>query len=484
MRLQVIDSAARFACHSCGACCDQPWRTAIEAVKAAALDRHDWSKYPQLVGRPLYHPAADGREGFFDLAKGEGTRCVFLGTDGLCIIHKELGPEAKPAMCRQFPFLSARTWVDERVSVNFGCPSAQRALGEPIQHQAAEIARLVPTSGRTEKPDARIPLTGRATLSLAESDVLIDELIRLFDERREADLWTRFTEALAFCAAATDWRSGTDHCDEAREASEPRITLTWDDRPGVGLTLPLRRADADPAQPPPFARFLRGHELVRSLDSGSVRPDPRPARAPLASRMLFAATLHPDTIPADAGGRMGLARKLTLIPKLMHVAQLSGGYASRLLGRNVSIDDVLRHEVTAIDAAGTRLLLRYYRSRFWQRMLIGTRMSIVAGLHQHILDLNAILFFARAEARRWDESVLSEQRIRDALTRVEFHLSNQPRLCEQVLKGWFRRQLDDIGVALASLRMMAMTRKDECRMTDDGRRASHGRATPSVLPHS
>ena len=32
-------------------------------------------------------------------------------------------------MCRQFPFLSARTWTDDRVSANFGCPSIQSRLG-------------------------------------------------------------------------------------------------------------------------------------------------------------------------------------------------------------------------------------------------------------------------------------------------------------------------------------------------------------------
>ena len=56
--------AARFACGSCGDCCNQPWRTQIEADKAAALDQHDWSKYPQLRGRRFYHAPADNRPGY------------------------------------------------------------------------------------------------------------------------------------------------------------------------------------------------------------------------------------------------------------------------------------------------------------------------------------------------------------------------------------------------------------------------------------
>jgi len=112
MRLQVVDDAVRFSCGSCTACCDQPWRTMIEASKAQALDEHDFNAYPQLAGKEFYHkskaqrnprhgqPDTNRPEPLYPLAKGEGTRCLFLDSDGLCIIHKELGPEAKPNMCR------------------------------------------------------------------------------------------------------------------------------------------------------------------------------------------------------------------------------------------------------------------------------------------------------------------------------------------------------------------------------------------------
>src|SRR5262245_22506636 len=105
----ILDDSGRFSCGSCTQCCDQPWRTVIEADKAAALDRHDWTKYPQLAGHRFYHAPADGQPGMLDLAKGEGTKCIFLDIDKRCIIHKELGAAAKPAMCRQFPYLPSVT---------------------------------------------------------------------------------------------------------------------------------------------------------------------------------------------------------------------------------------------------------------------------------------------------------------------------------------------------------------------------------------
>jgi hypothetical protein len=150
------------------------------------------------------------------------------------------------------------------------------------------------------------------------------------------------------------------------------------------------------------------------------------------------------------------------IPKLLTLATLSGGYASRLLGRNVSITQVLTHEVDAeLDSDATALLLRYYRSRFWQRMIMVTKLPIVGGVHQHICDLNAILFLARAEAAAQDRRRLSADLIRQALTRVEFHLANQVRLYDHTLKGWFASQLCDIEMAAQSLRLMALRRAPE-----------------------
>lgn len=404
MRLQVIEPDAKFSCGSCGHCCDQPWRTAIEADKTAALDRHDFSKYPQLAGKKFYRPPADGRPGYFDLAKGEGTKCIFLDTDRLCIIHKELGAEAKPAMCRQFPLLSSRTWVDERVSLNYACPAVQRNDGASLTSQSDDIAQVVPLSGKPVQADARIALAGHITLSIAENDALLDTMAQRFNPSRSADIWTRFAECLS---------------------------LVMDG----------------------------GTNLSNSAPVAAVEPFDRPASAPLATRMLFAATLQPDTLPADLSGRMGLMGRLTLIPKMMSLANLNGSYASRVLGRNVTIQAIMSHGVSPdLDAESTALLCRYVHSRIWQRTLMGTRLTILGGLHQHIHDVNAALFFARAEAAASNASKLTLTHIRRGLACVEFHLANQARVFGQVLKGWLRAKLDDPAVAFSSLRLMLPTK--------------------------
>ncbi len=424
MRLQVLDPAVRFSCGSCTFCCDQPWRTLIEAEKAFALDEHDFSAYPRIAGKRFYKPADADEPGLLELAKGEGTRCLFLDTDGLCIIHKELGAAAKPSMCRQFPFLPARTWVDDRVSANFGCPSVQGMKGKLLNEQSADVAEVVPVSQRPVNRDGVVMIDAQCKVPLDLGDALFDRLLAIFAEGGDADLWSRFAEALADCVFVRD-----------------RILHPRENGPPDDLAEALRSSGP----------------LHEPADVPAIEPFPQPARAPMPVRFLFAATLFPDTVPADATRIMGLFRRLTLVPKIMSLAKLSGGYASRLLGRNVSIDDVLHHPLDgSLEQGATDLLLRYYRSRLWQRFPAGTRLSVIAGLHQHVHDLNAIVFLARAEAHHRGNNRLDEGLIKQALTRVEFHLANQTRLYDQTLKGWLRSSLQDPGLAVQSLRLMAL----------------------------
>jgi len=426
MQPQNLDESVRFACGSCTFCCDQPWHTLIEADKAQALDRHDFSAYPHLVGRDLYDKGTCEKEGFHRLAKGEGTRCLFLDADDLCIIHKELGPEAKPHMCRQFPYLAAHTWVDDRVSANYGCPSVQAQDGPPLSDHVSEMASRVPRTQRDPKPDAPVPLDKTCALTPAENDALFDRAVSLFDPEHDADVWGRFAELLALLVGVREYKTAATRSDNG--------------------------------QPDALVDLLRsGQALPDAPDVPEIRGYPQPGQSPMQARFLFAATLYPDTVPPDAVTAMGLFKRLTLIPKLMALATLSGTYASRLFGRNIPIDQVMAHQVDEdLDAAATQLLVRYFRSRLWQRYLAGTRLTVTAGIHQHIHDLNAIVFLARAEAQHTSASRLTEPIIRNALPGVEFHLANQARLFNQTLKGWFRTQLQRPELALASLRLMAL----------------------------
>ena len=269
-------------------------------------------------------------------------------------------------------------------------------------------------------------------ISLAESDALFERAIALFDGGHSAPIWDRFAKLLATLVAASQFKS--QHPDESFEA----ILKGGGDLP-------------DMSQLKPITAYAN------------------PSSAPTPARLLFAATIFRDTVPRDKVQKgLNFLGRLTLMPKLMSLAKLSGTYASLLLDRNVTIPHVLAHPLgDDMEDGGAQLLLRYYRSRFWQRLLAGTRLTIVAGVHQHIQDLNAILFFARAQAAHEQSDRLTEAHVRKGLTCVEFHFANQSRAFDQKLIGWFQNQLENPSAALQSLRLMALKKPVADRVAAD-----------------
>lgn len=424
MRLQVLDPETNFSCGSCTKCCDQPWGTLIERDKAKALEAHDFSAYPQLAGKTFYHADKETPEEYYVLAKGEGTRCLFLDADGLCIIHKEMGPEAKPYPCLKFPYTVSTTPVDDRVSVDFGCPAVQTQRGPKLSEQLEDIRSVVELDERSANPDARVALDPQCSLSVEEADALYYRLWNLFESNNDQDMWARFSAALSLLVGVRRYKQN--------------VTTT--------------ETDAT------FVELLRtGAQLPDTPDVVNITAYTKPSEASSPARLLFASTVFRDTVPASTSFSMSFWKRLTMFPKLMSLARLNGAYPSRFLGRNVDLNAVMAHKVAPkLDDAATDLLLRYIRSRIWQRTLMGTRLSIIAGMHQHIHDFSAVVFFARAQAQHLGKDRLDESLIAFGLNRVEFHLASQQRLFDQNIIAWFTNQLQSPTVALQSLRLMSL----------------------------
>lgn len=414
MRLQVIDPSVKFSCSSCSHCCDQPWHTTIETERLAAINAVDWgAEFPALAGKTLYRTVRENGKTVHQLAKGEGTRCVFLDSDKLCIIHKKLGFAAKPHMCQQFPFIPARAWDADYVSANYGCKAVQQQHGRPMTEQTGEIAATVRVSPRPANADAPILITPTISVSQRTVRTLMNAIGDHFVDPAAGTIVDRFAAALHVLDRA------------------------------VSLG-PAATADA-----------VESGDLRPERPADSVSPFSSPAAAPMASRFLFAATLFPDTLPPDSGDNPGFIGRLSLVPKLMALAKMRGVYPSRLLGRNVRIDEVM-DESTArpISAEATALLGRYLRSRMWQQFPGGTQLPVMSAMHQHILDVCAVTFYARAVVRETGADELTLPIIQRSLMLVEFHLANQSRLYTQVLRGWLKSTLATSSLAWSSLRMI------------------------------
>jgi Fe-S-cluster containining protein len=101
----AILDGARFACQGSGMCCGGYAFGPIEDAVVQAVARHRFSENESQI---------HGAQGPFDTVEVDGqpmrvlrlvgARCVFLNAENLCLIHKELGAESKPALCRAYPF--------------------------------------------------------------------------------------------------------------------------------------------------------------------------------------------------------------------------------------------------------------------------------------------------------------------------------------------------------------------------------------------
>lgn len=427
MRLKIADPHTSFDCNSCTRCCRHELDVMLDEDKVAGLEGFDWgAAYPDMANQTLWRKVKRGRQEYLALTKRDDNACVFLDADGLCRIQKQVGFEAKPRMCRQFPLISRAHDEEgkgeaELVSVSFGCPSVQKGLGPKLNEQE----QLIQATCQPSKEPARkaVPLTAERNLSPALAARLVKRLEQIFDRDKEGAITERFAECIGLLKAATQLE------DDQLEAALKNDTL---------------------AAPEGFPEFT---------------PHEKAATAAMPSRLLFAMTLFKDTLPASAAQKsnFGFFQRLLLVPKLMSLASQKGGYASRLLHRNVKLDVLLsQSDLPQLDEKANKLLCRYIQSRLWQRLLVGGKLSIVAGLHQHILDISAVVFYAIALSRpdaQTPEDVadlkqLGRAEVGEALGMVEFNLANQSRVYQEVLTAWLTRELDTLANAWHSLRMI------------------------------
>ena len=136
--IQPLPMVERWDCHQCGVCC----RGSIVPLSdddLARLKSQKWEERPEFQGH-----AVVVRESWLGRLSPGAPRadgsCVFLMPDGLCRIHKELGFDAKPLVCRMFPLQIVPRDNVAYVTIRRACPSAAADKGRPVAEQL-EFAR-------------------------------------------------------------------------------------------------------------------------------------------------------------------------------------------------------------------------------------------------------------------------------------------------------------------------------------------------------
>jgi len=137
----VVRPGLRFTCHRCGVCC-RTSTVGLDPGERERIEGHDWTREGERFRAGFAVPGTDpwGRARD-DLRHGPDGACIFLDRDGLCLVEKRLGREAKPRICRKFPFVFVAAPGGERLAVSVECASRWRSLrdGEPVGAQWGDV---------------------------------------------------------------------------------------------------------------------------------------------------------------------------------------------------------------------------------------------------------------------------------------------------------------------------------------------------------
>jgi Fe-S-cluster containining protein len=131
----IFPQKLHFSCHMCSGCC-RFWNVLATEGEVERFRHFDWaSTRPRFTNREVVEDAGDGLHRLSHIDDA----CIFLDDDNLCAIHKELGPEAKPVMCKQFPYSLIDTPEGVVVSLDFACPTVVADEGKPLESHAADV---------------------------------------------------------------------------------------------------------------------------------------------------------------------------------------------------------------------------------------------------------------------------------------------------------------------------------------------------------
>jgi Fe-S-cluster containining protein len=140
-----------FTCQNSGACCRNDWLIGVDDASHERLRGVDWHAIDRTLGpgekfARLAAPLPGGERMTFSRQRTGG--CVFLASDERCSIHRHLGANAKPQVCREFPYSFVRTPDGVAVGVSFACTAVRAHQGRPLVQQEDEIAGVLAGSTR------------------------------------------------------------------------------------------------------------------------------------------------------------------------------------------------------------------------------------------------------------------------------------------------------------------------------------------------
>lgn len=169
----------------------------------------------------------DGVPGRLVLSRRDDGACVYLGTENQCRIHERFGAEAKPLMCRLFPFGFSTLGDRVAVDVSFACRAVREEWGAPLSTHVQEWTRLFSAAPRESKEhrfSRKYDVPGEI---LAEVE---NHLLELFSEER-LSLPDRIRAVWEFHRLGTTSDPSTDAARKLREVMRKGIPKQVLERP-------------------------------------------------------------------------------------------------------------------------------------------------------------------------------------------------------------------------------------------------------------
>jgi Fe-S-cluster containining protein len=378
-----------FSCHTCAGCC-RGLDVYLSDDEAKRFTQLDWPTLrPRLAGRDLMRPAG---EGLYKL-EHMGDACVFLDEDNLCAIHKELGLEAKPFMCKQFPSYLGSTPEGIIATFDFACPVVVADEGAPIQQQEHEIRTRI-AEWQVVGPALRGAIAG-ATLGGEEPHVLA---------RRGVPL--AWADYLAL-------EAGLQH------------VLTSQDRPLTERLLTLDSmavAAAEHAEPGAMQGWVKDLESERwaALSTTAPKLSPLRQRAVVASSIaaIEGAWGQRAGERTSAGSRVSLATALVPARRPIRLATA---------GATVALDRMRETGFAQDDPALTGPIVRFLLAFLARKSLIaGT--SVLQGSRYLALYFATIRWYSVARAVMAERAAAEVADVRYAIRLIEQTLSRSPSL--------------------------------------------------------
>jgi Fe-S-cluster containining protein len=112
--------------------------------------------------------------------RADGT-CVFLTPNHLCELHSVAGPEAKPVICREFPYLFRKTPSGTFVGLSFVCPSVRSNRGTSLADQLEDLQARAASSPTLQHIEEPISFSERFLIDWATYEQIESHFVELLE---------------------------------------------------------------------------------------------------------------------------------------------------------------------------------------------------------------------------------------------------------------------------------------------------------------